>query len=387
MIKSIKVMLIPNNKQKTKLFQCFGISRFTYNWALGKQQENYKNGGKFISDNDLRKEFTQLKKTKEYEWLNRYSNNISKQAIKDACDSYKRFFKGYSKFPKFKSKKKSRPSFYVDNVKIKFTNTHVKLEKISNSTKKNKAKLNWIRLAEKGRIPTDCKYLNPRVTFDGINFWISVGIEVEESIEVPTNNGIGIDLGIKDLAICSDGNTYKNINKTKEIKKLKKKKRRLQRKVSRKYLINKKGGSYYKTSNIIKLENQLLKLNHRLTNIRHNYLHEITSEIISRKPMFIALEDLNVKGMMKNKHLAKAIQEQSFYEFKRIISYKANWNNIKIIEVPRFYPSSKTCSECGAIKKDLRLSDREWVCTECGVIHDRDYNASVNLMKYGQSIA
>ena len=387
MIKSIKVMLIPNNKQKTKLFQCSGVSRFAYNWTLSRQQENYKNGGKFISDYDLRKEFTQLKKTKEYEWLNQYSNNIPKQAIKDACDSYKRFFKGCSKFPKFKSKKKSRPSFYVDNVKIQFTDTHVKLEKISNSTKKNKAKLNWIRLAEKGRIPTDCKYSNPRVTFDGINFWISVGIEVEESTEVPVNNGIGIDLGIKDLAICSDKNTYKNINKTKEIKKIKKKKRRLQRRVSRKYLINKKGGSYYKTSNIIKLENQLLKLNHRLTNIRHNYLHEITSEIISRKPMFIALEDLNVKGMMKNKHLAKAIQEQSFYEFKRIISYKANWNNIKIIEVPRFYPSSKTCSECGAIKKDLRLSDREWVCTECGVIHDRDYNASVNLMKYGQSIA
>ena len=380
-------MLIPNNKQKTKLFQCSGVSRFAYNWTLSRQQENYKNGGKFISDYDLRKEFTQLKKTKEYEWLNQYSNNIPKQAIKDACDSYKRFFKGCSKFPKFKSKKKSRPSFYVDNVKIQFTDTHVKLEKISNSTKKNKAKLNWIRLAEKGRIPTDCKYSNPRVTFDGINFWISVGIEVEESTEVPINNGIGIDLGIKDLAICSDENTYKNINKTKEIKKLKKKKRRLQRRVSRKYLINKKGGSYYKTSNIIKLENQLLKLNHRLTNIRHNYLHEITSEIISRKPMFIALEDLNVKGMMKNKHLAKAIQEQSFYEFKRIISYKANWNNIKIIEVPRFYPSSKTCSECGAIKKDLRISDREWVCTECGVIHDRDYNASVNLMKYGQSIA
>ena len=380
-------MLIPNNKQKTKLFQCFGVSRFAYNWTLGKQQENYKNGGKFISDNDLRKEFTQLKKTKEYEWLNRYSNNISKQAIKDACDSYKKFFKGYSKFPKFKSKKKSRPSFYVDNIKIQFTDTRVKLEKISNSTKKNKAKLNWIRLAEKGRIPTDCKYSNPRVTFDGINFWISVGIEVEESTEVPTNNGVGIDLGIKDLAICSDNNTYKNINKTKEVKRLKKKKRRLQRKVSRKYLINKKGVCYYKTSNIIKLENQLLKLNHRLTNIRHNYLHKITSEIINRKPMFIALEDLNVTGMMKNKHLAKAIQDQSFYEFKRIISYKANWNNIKIIEVPRFYPSSKTCSECGSIKKDLKLSDREYICLECGCVIDRDYNASINLMKYGQSIA
>ena len=380
-------MLIPNNKQKTKLFQCFGVARFAYNWALGKQQENYKNGGKFISDCELRKEFTQIKKQKEYKWLYSISNNVTKQAIKDACDSYKKFFKGYSKFPKFKSKKKSRPSFYVDNVKIKFTDTHVKLEKISNSTKKNKVKLNWIRLAEKGRIPTDCKYSNPRVTFDGINFWISVGIEVEESTVVPTNQGIGIDLGIKDLAICSDNNTYKNINKTKDVKRLKKKKRRLQRKVSKKYLINKKGVCYYKTSNIIKLENQLLKLNHRLTNIRHNYLHKTTSEIINRKPMFIALEDLNVRGMMKNKHLAKAIQEQSFYEFKRIISYKANWNNIKIIEVPRFYPSSKTCSECGSIKKDLKLSDRTYICLECGCVIDRDYNASINLMKYGQSIA
>ena len=380
-------MLIPNNKQKTKLFQCFGVSRFAYNWTLGKQQENYKNGGKFISDNDLRKEFTQLKKQEEYSWLNQYSNNIPKQAIKDACDSYKKFFKGQSKFPKFKSKKKSRPSFYVDNVKIKFTETHVKLEKLSESTKRSKAKLNWIRLAEKGRIPIACKYSNPRVTFDGVNFWISVGIEIEDNSEIPTNKGIGIDLGIKDLAICSDNNTYKNINKTKEVKRLKKKKRRLQRKVSRKYLINKKGDSYNKTSNIIKLENQLLKLNHRLTNIRHNYLHQVTSEIINRKPMFISLEDLNVKGMMKNRHLAKAIQEQCFHEFRRIITYKAEWNNIKVIVVPRFYPSSKTCSECGATNKGLKLSDREWVCQECWVIHDRDYNASVNLMKYGQSIA
>ena len=387
MIKSIKVMLVPNNKQKTKLFQCFGVSRFAYNWTLGKQQENYKNGGKFISDNDLRKEFNQLKKTKEYEWLNQYSNNIPKQAIKDACDSYKKFFKGYSKFPKFKSKKKSRPSFYVDNIKIQFTDTHVKLEKISNSKKKNKANLNWIRLAEKGRIPINCKYSNPRVTFDGVNFWISVGVEFEDNSEIPTNKGIGIDLGIKDLAICSDSNTYKNINKTKEVKRLKKKKRRLQRKVSRKYEINKKGGSYHKTSNIIKLENQLLKLNHRLTNIRHNYLHQVTSEIINRKPMFISLEDLNVKGMMKNRHLAKAIQEQCFHEFRRIITYKAEWNNIKVIVVPRFYPSSKTCSECGAIKRNLKLSDREYICSECGCVIDRDYNASVNLMKYGQSIA
>ena len=387
MIKSIKIMLIPNNKQKTKLIQCFGVSRFAYNWTLGKQQENYKNGGKFISDNELRKEFTKLKKTKEYEWLNQYSNNIPKQAIKDACDSYKRFFKGYSKFPRFKSKKKSRPSFYVDNIKIKFSDTHVKLEKLSNSTKKNKAKLNWVRLAEKNRIPTDCKYINARVTFDGVNFWISVGIEYENNLELPTNEGIGIDLGIKDLAICSDKNIYKNINKTSKVKKIEKKRRRLQRQISRKYELNREGRSYKKTSNIKKLEKELLKVNQRLTNIRHNYLHQTTTEIINRKPIFIVLESLNVVGMMKNKHLAKAIQQQCFYEFYRQIQYKCLWNNIKFIEADRFYPSSKTCSECGSVKKQLKLSEREYICEECGCVIDRDYNASVNLMKYGQSIA
>ena len=387
MIKSIKIMLIPNNKQKTKLIQCFGVSRFAYNWTLGKQQENYKNGGKFISDNELRKEFTKLKKTKEYEWLNQYSNNIPKQAIKDACDSYKRFFKGYSKFPRFKSKKKSRPSFYVDNIKIKFSDTHVKLEKLSNSTKKNKTKLNWVRLAEKNRIPTDCKYINPRVTFDGVNFWISVGIEYENNLELPTNEGIGIDLGIKDLAICSDKNIYKNINKTSKVKKIEKKRRRLQRQISRKYELNREGRSYKKTSNIKKLEKELLKVNQRLTNIRHNYLHQTTTEIINRKPIFIVLESLNVVGMMKNKHLAKAIQQQCFYEFYRQIQYKCLWNNIKFIEADRFYPSSKTCSECGSVKKQLKLSEREYICEECGCVIDRDYNASVNLMKYGQSIA
>lgn len=390
MIKSVKVMLIPNNKQKTKLIQCFGVSRFAYNWTLGKQQENYKNGGKFISDNELRKEFTKLKKTKEYEWLNQYSNNIPKQAIKDACDSYKRFFKGYSKFPRFKSKKKSRPSFYVDNIKIKFSDTHVKLEKLSNSTKKNKAKLNWVRLAEKNRIPTDCKYINPRVTFDGVNFWISVGIECDDSTKTPTNEGIGIDLGIKDLAICSDGYTYGNINKTSKLKKLGKKKRRLQRRISKKYEMNKAkkeegGACYHKTNNIKKLEHKLLKLNHRITGIRNNYQHHVTSEIIKREPSFIALEDLNIQGIMKNRHLAKSVQEQGLYEFKRKLSYKSKWNNIIIIDVPRFFPSSKTCSQCGSYKSDLKLSDRIYKCNGCGIEIDRDYNASLNLKIYGQS--
>ena len=232
-------MLIPNNKQNTKLFRYANTARFAYNWALGREKENYKNGGKFLSDSDLRKEFTQLKKTEEYSWLNEVSINVTKQAIKDACHAYKSFFKGYSKFPKFKSRKFSIPSFYQDNVKIQFSDTHVKIEGFAASKKKNKQKINWIRLAEKNRIPTDCNYSNPRIRYDGINWWITVGIEYEDSVIVPSNDGIGIDLGIKDLAICSDGNKYQSINKTQKVKKLEKQRRRLQRSVSRSYEKNK----------------------------------------------------------------------------------------------------------------------------------------------------
>ena len=386
MIKTIRVMLLPNNKQKTKLFQYANTARFAYNWALGREQENYKNGGKFISDGDLRKEFTQLKKTDEYKWLNDISNNVTKQAIKDACEAYRDFFKGYTKFPRFKSKKHSVPKFYQDNVKIKFTDTHVKVEGFAISKKKNKQKLNWIRLAEHGRIPTEnVKYMNPRIKYDGSNWYITVGIEYEDSTTLPSNEGIGIDLGIKDLAICCDGNTYKNINKTQRVKKLEKRKRRLQRSISRKYEKNKKGESYCKTSNIIKREKELLKLNHRLTNIRQNYLHQTTSEIVKREPSFICIEDLNVKGMMKNRHLSKAIQQQCFGEFRRQIEYKSAWNNISVIIADRFFPSSKLCSCCGAIKEDLKLSDRVYKC-ECGNVIDRDYQAALNLKKYGEMV-
>lgn len=387
MIKTLKVMLCPNNKQRTKLFECAGTARFAYNWALNYQQMNYDIGNDFLSDCDLRKTFTKLKQKDKFKWINDYSNNITKQAIKDACNSYKNFFKGLAKYPKFKSKRKTKPSFYVDTCKIQFTDTHIKLEKIADSTRKNRAKANWIRLAEHNRIPLNFKYYNPRVTFDGLNWWISVGVEFSENTEKPLNDGIGIDIGIKDFAICSDKNTYKNINKTAKVKKLKKEKRKLQSKISKKYLKNKKGVCYCKTKNILKSEKQLLKINHRLTNIRHNYLHYVTSEIISRKPKFIVLEDLNVKGMMKNKHLSKAIQEQCFYEFYRQIQYKCNWNNIEFTTADRYYPSSKMCSCCGNIKKDLKLKDRIYICAECGNVIDRDYQASVNLKRYKELTA
>ena len=386
MIKSMKVQLSPNNKQLTKLFQYVGCSRFAYNWTIAREQENHTQGNKFLSDNELRKEFTQLKKQENYKWLNNISNNVTKQAIKDACNSYKRFFKGKSKHPKFKSKKNSKQSFYQDNVKIQFTDTHVKVEGFTMSHRKNKQKLNWIKLCEKGRIPTNCKYMNPRITYDGLHWFVSVSMEVDNNTNSPPiSEGVGIDLGLTDLAICSDRNTYKNMNKSPKVKKLEKKKRRLQRSISRKYNMNKRGERYKNTSNIVKGEQELLKVIKRLTNIRRNHLHQTTSDIIKRKPSFICIEDLNVSGMMKNKHLSKAIQQQGFYEFRRQIQYKSEWNNITVILADRFFPSSKLCSCCGEIKKDLKLSDRIYRC-DCGNIIDRDFQASLNLKRYGENV-
>lgn len=379
-------MLIPNNIQQTKMFQYADASRFAYNWALAKEKTNYEKGGKFIRDSELRKEFTKMRNSDEYAWLQNISNNVTKQAIKDACTAYKNFFKGAQKYPKFKSKKKSRPKFYQDNTKIQFSETHVKFEKFSSSKKSNKQKLNWVRLAEHGRIPINAKYMNPRISFDGLNWWISVCIEFPDCKEEINDDGIGIDLGIKDLAICSDNNIYKNINKSQTIKRIEKRKRRLQRSVSRKYEQNKKKGKYCKTRNVIKSEKLLLKVNHRLTNIRKNYLHQTTSEIVNRKPRFICIEDLNIKGMMKNRHLSKAIQNQKFFEFRKQLKYKCDNKGIQLIIADRFYPSSKLCSCCGKIKKDLKLSDRIYKC-ECGNVIDRDFQASLNLRNYGEKFA
>jgi putative transposase len=385
MIETIKVQLRPNNKQLTKLFQYAGCARFAYNWAIAREQENYSQGNNFLSDCELRREFTQLKRLPEYKWLNRISNNVTKQSIKEACNSYIKFFKKQSKYPKFKSKKQSKQSFFQDGFKIRFTDTHVKVEGFTMSKKRNKQKLNWIKLCEKGRIPTNCKYMNPRFTYDGLYWYVSVSIEVDDNTSILSNEGIGIDLGLKDLAICSDRNTYQNINKTLRVKKLEKRRRRLQRSVSRKYNMNKKGERYCKTSNIIKRQKEFLKVARRLTNIRRNYLHQTTSEIIKRKPSFICIEDLNVRGMMKNRHLSKAVQQQSFYEFRRQIEYKSAWNNIPVIIADRFFPSSKLCSCCGMIKKDLKLSDRIYKC-ECGNVIDRDFQASLNLKTYGENV-
>ena len=383
MMKSFKVMLVPNKHQRTRLFQFAGTARFAYNWALRKEIDAYESGEKFISNFDLRKEFTVLRNSAEYPWLRTISNNVTKQAIKDCVDAYTKFFKKLSGRPRFKSKRRGDFNFYQDTDKIRITATHVKLEAIATSKKHNKQGLNWFRLAEVGRIPLKVKYNQPRITFDGLNWWLSVAIEFPEP--KPAENcsePVGIDLGIKNLATCSDGTIYPNINRTKTVRRLKKKQRRLQRSISRKYIKNKKGESYSKTRNIIKSEKKLLRIHHRLANIRQNYRHQITSVIIGRKPNPIVLEDLNVRGMMSNRHLAKAVQEQGFYEFRRQIEYKAAWAGLRVIIADRYYPSSKTCIACGHVKKNLRLSERIYNCEVCGNEIDRDLQAAINLKRY-----
>ena len=214
MLKTLRVMLVPNKKQNTRLFQFAGTARFAYNWALEQENKNYEAGGNFINDYELRKRFTAFKQEADNKWLYTISNNVCKQAVKDAVDAYQKFFKGLSKHPKYKSRKRSKPSFYVDPVKIKFTETHVKLESIAESKKKNRQCANWFRLAEHKRIPVNARYSAPRVSFDGLNWFLTVGIEIPDTEPIAVNNdGIGIDLGVKDLAICSSGHVYKNINK------------------------------------------------------------------------------------------------------------------------------------------------------------------------------
>jgi len=373
MIKSIKVQLKPNKKQNSLLFQCAGTARFAYNWTLDQQQKNFEAGNKFLSDNDLRKQLTQLKKI-ELSWLYQYSNNITKQAVKDACEAYKKHFKKLAGKPRFKSRKRSRPAFYHDNIKLKVTERHIQLEKIGK-----------VKLAEFGRIPPNSKYSNPRITHDGLNWYISVGIEMPDmTINKPASEPIGIDLGIKDLAIVSSGKKYKNINKAKEVQKANKRLKRLQRKASRQYDKIKNKQIKGKGKNLLKLEHQINKTYKRLTNIRTNHIHQATMELVKTKPAYIVVEDLNISGIMKNRHLSMAIAEQKLYEFVRQLAYKCLWYGVELIKADRFYPSSKFCSCCGKIKKDLKLSDRIYKC-ECGNVIDRDLQAAINLKNYPQS--
>ena len=385
MLKAYKVEINPTQMQKQKINQSIGICRWLYNqylWNNKQLYEQFKNNEidkkeSFMSANDFDKYINnEVKVQEEYNWINSCGSKARKKAIQNAETSYKRFFKGQSRFPKFKKKNKSNVGLYFP----KNNKTDWKIER----HRVNIPTLKWVKLKEYGYIPLNKKVVSGTVTQKSGKYYVSVLVEIENIVNVNnSNNGIGIDLGLKEFAICSNGDRYKNINKTKEVKRLEKKLLREQRKLSRKYeslkIRNKKEKGEATRQNIQKQIVMVQKLHQRLFNIRNNYINYVISELLKQKPSYITLEDLNVKGMMKNRHLAKAVSKQNFYSFRNKLEYKCKWNGIELRIVDRFYPSSKTCHECGSINKGLKLSDREWVCEECGVIHDRDLNASLNL--------
>lgn len=382
MIKSYKVKLFPSEEQEELLWRHVNACRFIWNWGLGFQIKLYKNGEKYMSGYSLKKELTKLKK--EEIWLKDVSSQSLAQSILDLDNSYKRFFKKLSKKPKFKSKKKETPRFPVRADATYYIDNSFNIEKIGKIKTKTKMKLPQGR----GYI----KYINPRIRYTCGKWILSFGLEVENQDKPKlTNDSMGVDLGIKELAIVSKGDQnfiYKNINKTKKIKKLKSKLKHMQKVVSRKYHTNNKLTAYEnkwtKSKSIMKYEEKIAKLQYKLSNIRKDYLHKITTELINMLPKRIVLEDLNVSGMMKNRHLSKAIQEQMFYEFRRQIEYKSEWKGIEVVIADRFFPSSKACSSCGCIKTDLKLKDRVYKCNECGFEIDRDINASLNLASYSE---
>ncbi|MFT9494151.1 RNA-guided endonuclease InsQ/TnpB family protein [Anaerosolibacter sp.] len=373
MIKAIKIRLKPTKEQEVLMLKSTGVARFSYNWGVAKWEELYKQGLK-PSKAKIKKEFNNTVKTQDnFKWLYEVSGQITSQAFDDLNTAYDNFFQGRAKKPKFKSKKRSRKSFYVRYDAVKFKDGKVNIEKIGK-----------VKYATNHEIPILPKYNNPRCHFDGKYWYLTLGFEQgKNQAQLNKDLSIGIDLGLKDLATINHlGKPIKNINKSSKGRKLKKKIKRLQRQVSRKYEMNKQGTKFAKTKNIIKLERQIKLIHRKLANIRNNHIHQTTNMIVKLNPYRVVMEDLNISGMMKNRHLSEKIQEQKFHEFMRQMKYKCEFNGIEFVQADRFYPSSKRCSCCNSIKKDLKLKDRIYRCDKCGLVIDRDKNASINLGNY-----
>lgn len=378
MLKAYKIEIKPTNKQIIKINQTIGVCRFIYNFYIAHNKEVYEETGSFVSGMSFSKwlnnEFIPNKQ--DYLWIKNVSSKAVKQSIMNGEKAFKKFFKKQGAFPKFKKKNKSNVGMYLPkNNKTDFT---LERHRIKVPT------LGFVRLKEFGYIPLNSMIKSGTITKKCDRYYISIIVEeVVKQNNKPYSSGIGIDLGIKEFATISDKRVYKNINKTNTIKKLKKSLKRQQRKLSRKYeslkIRNKKNGGSVTRQNIQKQVLKVQKLHDRLTNIRTDYLNKTINELVKTKPEFINIEDLNISGMIKNRHLAKAIAEQKFYEFRIKLINKCHQNNIEVRLSNRFYASSKTCSQCGYIKKDLKLKDRIYRCPQCGLVINRDLNASINL--------
>lgn len=370
-----KIRLFPTPEQEQIFKQYCGAARFVYNACLAEKIRAYQEDSISLSEFDLNRYADSLKYQDEYSWLQQISSGVVRTASQDVSSAYDFFFKrGNKGFPKFKKKGRCRESFGLINNSshCKFVDsTHLKFSKINEPVR---IREHWI----------PSKIRNPRVSFDGKFWYFSFSYEYNEPEPISSGNIIGVDLGVKSLAVTSDGVEHPNINKSKHVKQLEKRKRHLQRKLSRKYELNKDGRKYVKTNNIVKLEHEIRLIDRKLRNIRDTHIHTVTMDIVRTKPYAVVIEDLNVSGMLKNKHLSKSIKEQEFYKFRQYITYKCQAYGSRLVVADRFYPSSKKCSNCGVVKKFLPLSERTYTCPHCGLVIDRDLNAAVNLKNYGK---
>ncbi len=376
--RAYKIEINPTDEQKSKIHQTIGVSRFIYNFYIALNKEIYEKEGKFVSGMDFSKWLNNeyIPNNQDKKWIKEVSSKATKQAIMNGDKAFRDFFKKAKGFPRFKKKKNQDvKAYFPKNNKTDWT---LERHRVKIPT------LGWVRLKEFGYIPKNSVVKSGTVSQKADRYYVSILVE-ETYIKIsnPNNEGLGIDLGIKEFAICSNGNKFKNINKTSTVKKIEKKLKREQRKLSRKYESLKIRNKNIKEGratrqNIQKQVVKVQRLHQRLANIRTDYINKTVFSIVKQKPSYITIEDLAVSNMMKNKHLSKAIASQKFFEFKTKLMSKCKQNNIELRIVDRFYPSSKTCSNCGGIKKDLKLSDRIYKC-DCGFNIDRDLNASINL--------
>ena len=375
MLKSFKTEINPTEEQKTKIRKTIGTCRFIYNFYLAHNKKLHEDGKKFMSSNKFRiwlnNEY--LPQHPEYSWIKEAYSKAVTQSVNNGQTAFTRFFNHESAFPNFKKKGKSDVKMYF--VKNNPKDCHCERHRIKIPS------LGWVRIKEKGYIPTTQDgYVikSGSVSIKADRYYVSVLVEVSDNKTINHfDEGIGIDLGLKDFAIVSNGRTYQNINKSAKLKKLERQLIREQRCLSRKY-DNLKKGDATQRANIQKQKLKVQKLHHRIDNIRTDYINKTIAEMVKIKPSYITIEDLNVKGMMKNRHLSKAVASQKFYEFRAKLLTKCNKSGIELRVVDRWYPSSKICHCCGSIKKDLKLSDRIFKC-RCGYIEDRDFNAALNL--------
>lgn len=379
MMRTYKTEINPTEAQRLKIRQTIGVCRFVYNFYLGHNKEVYEKEQGFLSGYDFSRWLnnTFIPDNPEYLWIKSVSSKAVKNSIMNAESSFKRFFKKQAGFPRFKKKGRSNiKAYFPKNNKTDWT---IDRHRIKIPT------LGLIQLKEKGYVPTDAKVMSGTVSIRAGRYYVSVLVdEPFEQNRIVSSIGIGIDLGIKDFAVISSGFVYKNINKSQKIRKLNKRLKHEQRCLSKKYENKKKRSATDSAKNIEKQKLEVQKLHQRLQNARMDYVNQTVSELVKTKPAYITIEDLNVKGMMKNRHLSKAIAQQNFYYFRTKLELKCKQNGIEMRVVSRWYPSSKTCSSCGYIKSDLKLSDRIYICDDCGFEINRDVNASINLKNAGE---